>query len=394
MTTVPIQILFVDQFGSLGGGQKVLSTVMQSLDSQRFHCVAALNGRGEFYTQLSQFGFEVTSLPLGEYPSRKKSLIKRVQFFLKTLLCTFYLIYYIKKKKIDLIYANAPRTFFCTTLAGLVTRLPILWHLHSVLPTGVARLMAGYFSRWTTRIIACSPATALPLLQCNPMLPAKLDIVPNPCPFVAETIERDKALHILGMNQLETNRVGFGMMGRITPFKGQLQFLKAALLVARARKDAYFWIFGSPALGDEDDLRYFKQLIRFRAENGLESSVFFVPRRDDIEICYSLFDVLVLASQGAEGLPLCAIEGLSIGKPVIAPGNGGLTDILENGFNALLVNEGRPEQLAEKMLELLDSSQKRRQLSKNARRRMESWATPRMFSQQVEQILTQAIKPK
>jgi glycosyltransferase involved in cell wall biosynthesis len=393
MITVPIQVLFVDQFGSLGGGQKVLSMVIRSLDSKRFHCVAALNGKGEFRTQLSQSGIEVLALPLGDYPSQEKSLFDQVQFLLKTFLCTLYLVYFIKKKKFDVIYANGPRTFFCTTLAGLVTRLPVFWHLHSVLPAGIPRHLARFFSRWTTRIIACSQATALPLLKSNPSLPTKLVIVPNPCPFVAETVKREEALRIVGLTQLETQRVGFGMMGRITPFKGQLQFLKAAVLVEKLRKDAYFWIFGSPAPGDNDDLRYFEQLIRFRADSGLEASVMFVPRRDDIEICHSLIDILVLASQGEEGLPLCAIEALASGKPVIAPGNGGLTDILENGFNALIVNEVSPEQLAGKMVEFLNSKPKRRLFSENARSRMESWITPHAFSQRLEQILTDSIKP-
>lgn len=393
MTTVPIQILFVDQFGSLGGGQKVLSMMIRSLDSKRFNCVVALNGEGEFRTQLLQSGFEVIDLPLGDYPSRKKSLFDQVQFFLRTLLCTLYLVYYIKKKQIDVIYANGPRTFFCTTLAGLVTRLPVLWHLHSVLPSGIPRHLAGFLSRWTNRVIACSQSTALPLLKSNPSLPAKLDIVPNPCPFVAETVKREEALRIVGLTRLDTQRVGFGMMGRITPFKGQLQFLKAAALVEKHRKDAYFWIFGSPTPGDNVDRRYFEQLIRFRADFGLEASVMFVPRRDDIEICYSLIDILILASQGEEGLPLSAIEGLSIGKPVIAPSNGGLTDILENGFNALLVNEVNPEQLAGKMVELLNSTPKRRLFSENARSRMKTWMTPSVYSQRLEQIVTDSIRP-
>ena len=390
---MPIQVLFVDQFGSLGGGQRVLSILMRSLDSKRFNCVAALNGQGEFRTQLSQSGFEVTALPLGDYPSQEKSFGDQAKFFLKTLLCVIYLVYYIKKKKIDVLYANGPRAFFCTTLAGLVTRLPVLWHLHSILPNGIPRHLARFFSRWTTRIIACSEATALPLLKGNPSLTAKLMIVPNPCLFVGEAMKREEALQILGLTQLEPNRVGFGMMGRITPFKGQLQFLKAAALVAKHRKDAYFWIFGSPARGDINDFHYFEQLIRFRVDYGLEASVLFVPWRDDIETCYSLFDILVLSSQGEEGLPLCTIEALSLGKPVIARGNGGLSDLLENEFNALLVDEASPEQLARKMLEMLDSSPKRRQFSENARSRMESWITPKMFGQRLEQILTETIKP-
>ena len=390
---LPIQVLFVDQFGSMGGGQKVLTMLIRSLDKKRFNCVAALHGQGEFRAQLSQSGYDVTTLPLGDYPSQKKSILDQVQFFLKTLLCAFYLVYFIKKKKIDVIYANGPRTFFCATLAGLVTRLPVLWHLHSILPAGIPRHLAGFFSRWTTRVIACSQAAALPLLKGNSSLPAILDIVPNPCPLVAKAVNRNKALQVLGLAQLETKRVGFGMIGRITPFKGQLQFLKAAVLVAKKRTDANFWIFGSPASGDKNDLRYFEELIRFRADSGLEASVTFVPWRDDIEICYSLFDILVLASQGEEGLPLCAIEGLSFGKPIIAPGSGGVTDILENGFNALLIDEASPEHLAGKMLELLASSTKRQQFSENARRRMEAWISPREFGQRLEQILMETIKP-
>ena len=392
MTPTRFHILFVDQFGTLGGGQKALLAFIRSLDTKRFKCVAALNGHGNFREKLLQDGFEITALPLGNYGSRKKTISEQARFLVRTLICTFHLISSVRRQKIDLIYANSPRTFFCATLAAVFTRVPLLWHLHSVLPSGSPRFLAGFFSRWTTRLITCSRATALPLLQIHPSLEGKLRIVPNPRPLQAESMSREDALKALGLPQLKAEGVGFGIIGRITPFKGQLQFLQAAALVAKKRAEVNFWVIGSPAPGDPEDLRYLRQLIHFTEDACLNSSVIFVPYQDDIAICYSLFDILVIASQGEEGLPLCALEGLSFGKPVIGPKNGGLREILENGSNSLLLDEVHPEGLAGKMMELLGSAELRRQFSQNARNRISSWMTPIAFGRKLEQILTESLE--
>ena len=62
MKTVPIQILFVDQFGSLGGTKGPLNGD-PVFGQPEVQLCGALNGQGEFHTQLMQSGFQVMDLP-------------------------------------------------------------------------------------------------------------------------------------------------------------------------------------------------------------------------------------------------------------------------------------------------------------------------------------------
>ncbi|MFN8006566.1 MAG: glycosyltransferase family 4 protein [Terriglobia bacterium] len=393
MTSKPIRVLFVDQYGTLGGAQKVLLTLIRALDKAQFTCTAALNGRGPLWEHLSQSRIKVVSLPLGHYRAGRKSLPEQVRFFLRTVLCLIWLLRLIRKSKFDVIYCNGPQIFCCATLAGKVSRLPVLWHIHSVLPAGLAHKVAAYIARWTSRILACSQASAHSLFRRDTSIPVRMQVLPNPRPMRIEIMGREKALQILRLPQLDSGRMGFGVVGRITPFKGQLEFIKAAALVTRQWKDVYFWVVGSPAPSDSGDREYFEGVIQCVRNHALDAAVFFVPWREDIAPCYALFDVLVLPSQGEEGLPLCALESLSMGKPVIAARRGGVTDVLEDDFNALLVEDASPTKLSAKMLEVLESPEKRRRLSSNASRGMDSWMTPQQFGQRVGQILLETVNP-
>jgi hypothetical protein len=90
----------------------------------------------------------------------------------------------------------------------------------------------------------------------------------------------EKSSRIVGLTQLETQS-GIWHDGQDRSVQGQLQFLKAAVLVAKHRKDAIFGYLVAQPL-EITMTRYF-ELIRFRADCGLEASVIFVPRRDDID---------------------------------------------------------------------------------------------------------------
>jgi glycosyltransferase involved in cell wall biosynthesis len=58
---------------------------------------------------------------------------------------------------------------------------------------------------------------------------------------------------------------------------------------------------------------------------------------------------------------------MACGKAVIATPVGGIKDILEDGKNGVIVNVNDANMLAEKILELLGSSEKRSKLGQNAR---------------------------
>ena len=116
------KLLFLDQFGTLGGGQRVLLETLNSLDHAQYQAIVALGTRGDFRERLLDEGIPVMDLPLGGYHSGEKTPLDMVRFFFRSMYCALVLTGWVFRHRPDLLFANGPRTFICVTLAGWLTR--------------------------------------------------------------------------------------------------------------------------------------------------------------------------------------------------------------------------------------------------------------------------------
>lgn len=133
-----------------------------------------------------------------------------------------------------------------------------------------------------------------------------------------------------------------GMLGRLTPWKGQDVFLDAFARAfpsptVRAR------VIGSAMFGETD----FEQALRARARHlGIADRVEFTGFRADVDAELRQLDVLVHASVLADPLPGVVLEGMAAGVPVIAANAGGNPEHLRHGVNGLLHRPGDADDLA------------------------------------------------
>jgi glycosyltransferase involved in cell wall biosynthesis len=96
-------------------------------------------------------------------------------------------------------------------------------------------------------------------------------------------------------------------------------------------------------VGDGPD----RELVERRAHDlGVSRQTLFLGYQREIGPYYALFDALVLSS-GNEGTPAVAIEALAAGTPVVATDVGGVSDVVSDGVDGLLVAEGDPGALAD-----------------------------------------------
>ncbi len=379
------KLLFLDQFGTLGGGQRVLWETLRSLDRAQYQTTVALGTDGDFRERLLDEGVPVMDLPLGNYHSVEKTLLDRVRFFFRSLYCALVLTRWVFRHRPNLLFANGPRTFICVTLAGCLTHRPVIWHLHNVLPKGAELSLLAVFSRWVHTILVCSRAAAQPLLERRPGLHSKVRLIYNPVPRLKQPTpgDVDKLRESFGV---QPEQVCIGIFGRVTAFKGQLQFLQAARLVLQQADGVRFFVIGSP-MANKADQKYYSQLRLTVEQSGMKNSVFFIEHQREVEKYLEMMDVVVVASQGAEALPQTIIEAMSMGKAVIAPAAGGIVEILEDGKTGLFVEVNEPNRLAATMLKLILDPDTRNSLGCSAQERISRHDSREMFAEAIQLTL-------
>ena len=110
--------------------------------------------------------------------------------------------------------------------------------------------------------------------------------------------------------------------------------------------------------------------------------------RDEMPGLYSAHDIFVFPSL-VEGMPLTLLEAMAAGMPVVTSDTCGMTDLVEDGLNGLLVPPANAEALVNATGRLCRSLQLRKQLGENAQQSARQF-TWEKATEQLERVLTLA----
>ncbi|GAB4542611.1 MAG: GT4 family glycosyltransferase PelF [Pleurocapsa sp.] len=134
-------------------------------------------------------------------------------------------------------------------------------------------------------------------------------------------------------------------MGLIFPLKGQLDLIKAAVIVREKVPNVEFRFYGKAS--DED---YFAQCQELVRKHSLENTINFAGFTSEPWRAYSEADVVAMASI-SEGFPFAIIEAMLSGATIVSTDVGGVREAIAD--TGLMVRAGNPEQMAEAILKLL-----------------------------------------
>lgn len=184
-----------------------------------------------------------------------------------------------------------------------------------------------------------------------------------------------------GVSTLMTQKVI--AIGRLTYQKGFDRLIKAWRAVHKACPEWKLEIIGG---GEDRDL-----LMKLIDDEGLSAIVTLVPPTGDIGQSYLEASLLVLTSR-YEGFGLVLTEAHSFGVPTVAfDCKCGPSDIIIDGVNGFLVKEGDIDQLAEKIICLLQDDDMRIHMGKAAKLTSANFSEERVMAQWVE-LFNEVIK--
>jgi glycosyltransferase involved in cell wall biosynthesis len=183
-------------------------------------------------------------------------------------------------------------------------------------------------------------------------------------------------------------------LGPVVPLPEQPAALFVGVLERYKDVDglAAAWRLAAPRLPGVE-LRIVGKGSRARVVEGLVQSEWTaaVPN-DEIPGMLDAATVLVLPSR-SEGLGRIVVEALCRGRPVVATRVGGITDLVRDGENGLLVRPQDPAALADALVRVLTDRALAKRLAEAARPSVEPWiATPEDYARRTRELVEEVAR--
>jgi glycosyltransferase involved in cell wall biosynthesis len=333
-----VNILFLDQFSDLGGAQQCLLDLAPAVQSAGWNVSCAVPGRGRLVEKLRERDVTVHSLPMTRIASGHKSSRDSLRFVREAPRLAREISRLAAETGADLIYVNGPRVLPAASWVARRTGRPLVFHCHNHLAQRSAvRLVGRSLQLARARVIACCRYVARPLWPY--IDPGRLRVIYN---GVAAWD---------GVRTLGAGGPRIGVIGRISPEKGQAEFLEAAKLVVQERASCRFVICGGPLFSDGEAERYSVRLGELSGGLPVE----FTGWQEDVNAILARLDLLVVPSLREPGAPRVVLEAFAARVPVVAFVSGGIPEIVIHGKTGFLVEPPTAEALATKIETLLDA---------------------------------------
>ena len=257
----------------------------------------------------------------------------------------------IAEQKPDLIHAHDMRaSFFSALCCG---RIPLISHIHNnaydargLSPKTVAYLLAGFKAKhilWVSN-------SSFEGYAFHKLFAKKSSVLYN-------IIDTDA---IFDKKAQDETAYDYDMIyvGRLTFQKDPQRLMRLCARLKERKPDLKVAIVGTGELEEE-----VKALC---AELKIQGNVHFLGfQSNPIKMVHDS-KAMILTSRW-EGTPMCALEAMALGTPVVSTPSDGMTDLLDDGINGYLTADDAV--MAEKLLKIMGDPEHRAFLGENAKKK-------------------------
>ena len=223
---------------------------------------------------------------------------------------------------------------FVTTYHGTYTEgLPFKRAYNAVMASG-------------DRVIAISRFIAEHLMQRHGTDAVRVRVIPrgvDPVRFDPSAVGGDRMRRLAEAWRLPDGAPVVLLPGRLTRWKGQAVLIEA--LARLARRDAVAVLAGD----DQGRAGYREELEALARARGVAARLRLPGEVADMPAALMLADAVVSASIEPEAFGRVVVEGLAMGRPVVATAHGGAAETVAHGVTGWLVPPGDPAALAERL---------------------------------------------
>jgi glycosyltransferase involved in cell wall biosynthesis len=337
-------VLIVDQGASFGGSAIVAAAIANRMPADRYeiHMAAAIppsflrlepSAAGRVRQIAKPFSYLDQARRRGQR-SRLPRNIRRMKGWMdlghrlaRNAGYTRAVARWINQENISILHLNNGFENLEAHLAGRLTGCGLVFHAHG--PCGTARL-TRWLARRAQHCIAISQPVASSLRSAGV---ADVTVMPNPLTVDSVMLDPQERWETRRAYGVPPGALTLGSVGRIVPWKGQLEFLRAAAVAMQQVPEAVAVVIGDVT----DDSQSYGETLREEVHRlGIRDRVIFTGFIQDPRKAYALVDVLVHSSIQPEPFGLVLTEAMALGIPVVASASGGPREILNDGVDGFL----------------------------------------------------------
>jgi lipopolysaccharide heptosyltransferase II len=330
---------------NVGGVERGTVDLAKELVKLGHKAVVVSNG-GDLVADIEQAGVIHYQLPV-----HSKSILNIIRMVPK-------LAEIIRKEEIDVVHARSRMPAWVAFFACRRTKTAFVTTCHGYYKKHFFSFVMG----WAKRVIVPSNVIARHMIEDFKVPFERIRMIPR-------SVDLNKFKY-LGPDKRSGKTFNIGIIGRLTPIKGHLHFIKAMAKVARIHPKVKIWIVGdAPSSKDA-----YKEQIRVLVKRlGLEECTEFLGTQKDVPSILEHLNCLVLATTTQEAFGRVIVEAQACGVPVVATAVGGVIDIIENGKTGLIVSPADPQAMAEAIIKIIDNKDFALQLAQEAYKKVQQF---------------------
>tara|TARA_A100001037_G_scaffold305712_1_gene346958 strand:- start:2833 stop:3969 length:1137 start_codon:yes stop_codon:yes gene_type:complete len=231
------------------------------------------------------------------------------------------------KSKTDLVITKGLLNHFASGFACKTLNIPVICHLQDLISNryiGLMNIFFNIFAKFIPNYIICDGIHIQKSLGKKNK--KKSFVILNG--IKTERYIRNKELGFKIRNEFKIPLGGYviGHVGRMTPWKGQNQLVKAFINYSTQNSNAYLLLIGAP-LFDNDD--YYNSIIKTLQSYSMAHRVIMPGYRFDLQSMYSAMDLFLYPSLEKDTSPLTLISAISSGLPVGVSNIASLKEIVD-----------------------------------------------------------------
>ncbi|MDD5005463.1 MAG: lipopolysaccharide heptosyltransferase II [Candidatus Omnitrophica bacterium] len=286
----------------------------------------------------------------------------------------------IKDENIDIVHAQSRMPAWIAYFACKKTKAIFITSCH------------GYYSRhffsrvmgWGRKVIAISGIIGKHMREKFAVNPEKIRLVYRGVDLTKYLYQKDKYSR-------PKDKFIIVNISRITPIKGQREFIKAIAIVVRKISNIEVWLVGAAAKKNRHYEIELHQLVR---ELNLGDKVKFLGGRKDVPQILSDADLLVLSTNVAEAFGRVIIEAGASGVAVCASNIGGISEIVDDKKDGLLFSVNDENSMVQSIITMLSNPDLMRQYSANLRKKVEEKFSLEEMAQKTLEVYRESIENK